>query len=60
MYSLLKPHGRGESLHMHLEFAPSRVQSTPLDVCDNGDVRFHVVGNQGSESFGVVYECVRA
>ena len=60
MSSLLKSHGRGESLHMHLEFEPSRVQSTPLDMCDNGDVRFHVVVNQVYELFGVVYGRVRA
>ena len=45
---------------MHLELEPSRVQSSPLDMCDHGDVRFHVFVNQVYELFGVVYGCVRA
>ena len=60
MSSLLKADGRGESLHMHQNIEPSRVQRVPLDMCDSGDVRFHVVVNQAYELFGVVYGCVRA
>ena len=35
-----EPHG-GDHCTCIFEFEPSRVQSTPLDVCDNGDGVLH-------------------